>query len=450
MRDSLEIEETGDSDVDVTVEVLDPSKVTGLTYQLGFDYDSTQSMARWYITRRSLSFQDTAIRGEWTGYDSKGRLWLQNEKHYVDGLEVSLKSMSFSTPQVIHGWEQTVNVIPDSSWVASYPAVSPGGVDSLMLVDGDTLSITEFFYPSERWDIPDFTIREEIDQAWFDFVQVATHSIHRNPNYGSLGIWGDRVSDIPNVGGGSEELEFLQSDLELRFTEQGQKATKYQRRQTDTLITIPFEVWDIERNIQLSVAVKDNNGSGGIQDTSLDNWENTLDLDWVILFDRDYATYSDTIQPLLNNPYSGWVWQFMEGSLFSIGDVVRLHFINPIDPEVDVFQWSTSNLGTSYDEDALDQIQVFPNPYFGYHTDQTTASGPYVTFSNLPEGECAIRVYSLGGHLVKRIDHDSGSYENWNLLNEHNHRVASGIYIVHIEVPDLGNRILKLAILQSE
>ena len=73
-----------------------------------------------------------------------------------------------------------------------------------------------------------------------------------------------------------------------------------------------------------------------------------------------------------------------------------------------------------------------------------------MTFSNLPEGECTIRIYSLGGHLVKRMDHISGSYENWSLLNEHYHRVASGIYIVHIEVPDLGNRILKLAILQSE
>jgi len=34
------------------------------------------------------------------------------------------------------------------------------------------------------------------------------------------------------------------------------------------------------------------------------------------------------------------------------------------------------------------------------------------------------------------------------LLNENSSPVASGMYLIHVEIPDLGNRILKLAVFQ--
>jgi len=442
VRDTLEVEHTGNSDVKVTVDVLDPSALTGLDYKLGFDYDSTAALARWHVTRRSSSFQDTALRGDWTDINWFLDRNYPGEKVYLDGFELSMDEIGFLPPRKNHSWDQTVNIIGDSSWVESYLAVSPGGVDSLLIVDGDTLSLDEFFDTESRWHYPAYHIREAGLQTWFDIPRERTHKVIIQAF--------SRLADIPNIGGGSDDPDFLQSDLEIRFTEGGQKATKYQRRHNDSLITIPFEIWDIERNFQLCIGIKDNNKSGGIQDTSWEDWEERLDLDWVIVFDRDYETYADTLQPLSDNPNSSWVWQFNDESRFSVGDRLTLHFVNPINTSIDAWQWSTDVAGMSYDEDALDQIQVFPNPYFGYHTDQTTSSGSYVTFSNLPGQECTIRIYNLGGQLVRRFDHESGSYENWNLQNEHGHPVASGIYIVHIEVPDLGNRILKVAIFQPE
>ncbi|NQV42635.1 MAG: T9SS type A sorting domain-containing protein [Candidatus Marinimicrobia bacterium] len=451
VRDTLEVEQVGISDVDVTVDVRDPGQLTGLNYKLGFDYDSTQAKARWYVTRRSVSFQDTALKSDWHGLDWFPSQYYRGADLYLDGFELSIANMSFSRPRVNATWQQTVNLEGTTIDSLTLKAVSPGAVDSLFydlmgnqIVHIDTLVGHDYYYDYYR-------IEERSDGTYYILYHYKIHDVYIQAfasNFGAIG--GDRIADIPGVGGGSEDVEFLQSDIEIRFTESGQKATRYLRRANDTLITIPFEVWDIERDIQLCVGIRDNNKTGNIQDTSLVDWENTLDLDWVIVFDRDYESYADSLQPFYDNPYSGWAWQFNDESRFSIGDLLILQFVNPIDPAVDAFHWTTDVSGLSYDEEALDKIQVFPNPYFGYHTDQTTASGPYVTFSNLPEGECAIRIYSLGGHLVKRIDHDSGSYENWNLLNEHNHRVASGIYIVHIEVPDLGNRILKLAILQPE
>jgi len=253
------------------------------------------------------------------------------------------------------------------------------------------------------------------------------------------------------MGGGSDDPEFLQSDLELRFTDTGQNATR-NTRAVDMAWTqapgwIPFEVWDLEHNRQLCVGTADFNHSGGVQDTTLENWEQTLDPDWIFVYDRDYAVYQDTLLEMFDNPYSGWAWEFDPASKFSLGDVLQLHFLNPVEPGVDRYTWTTVS-ANRYDQASLEQIQVFPNPFLGYDTEMAGGSDPYVTISNLPSTGCTVRIYSLGGQLVRRIDHQSGSYEIWDLRNTHGAYAASGMYLVHIEVPVLGSKILKLAVFQ--
>ncbi|MBC8377508.1 MAG: hypothetical protein H8E26_15830 [FCB group bacterium] len=454
VRDTLEVEHNGQSEVLLTVDVLDPGQLTGLNYKLGFEYDSTEALARWHVTRRSVSFQDTATQSDWTDIDWYRDRHFPGEKVYIDGFDLSIDDISFQPPAYKKHWEQIKNVVADTSWVESFLAVSPGGVDSLMIVEGDTISLIDFLGPLEHhWDSYVFFIREEGTQTWFDIPREESHNVSIQAfasHFGAQG--GDRLADIPGIGGGSNNLEFLQSDLELHFTGSGQIASKYDSRtgHIPELTTVPFEVWDMERDRQLCVAFLDTDTSGVIQDTSKEDWEHTLGLDWVIVFDRDYATYGTQVDSFFDNPYSGWCWQFDDESKFSIGDVVSIQFLNPVKAGVDVYSWSTEVAGTAYDEDALDLIQIFPNPYFGYQSEQSSFSEPYVTMSNLPEQACTIRIYSLGGTLVRRFDHEVGTYEYWDLLNEHRWPVASGVYIVHIEVPDLGNKILKVAVFQPE
>ncbi|MBT4033176.1 MAG: T9SS type A sorting domain-containing protein [Candidatus Marinimicrobia bacterium] len=453
VRDTLEVEHIGNSEVKLTVDVLDPSQLTGLNYKLGFEYDSTLALGRWHVTRRAVSFEDTAIQSEWIEGFSSNR-YIKPLAFHIDGFEMTMDDISFQAPKFNHSWLQTVNLIQDTTWIVSYPAISPGGVDSLMIVEGDTISLRDFFGPLEHhWDTYAFFIREEGTQTWFDIPFEENHSVLIQgfaSNFGARGS--DRLADIPGIGGGSTNLEFLQSDLEIRFTEQGQLASLYDHEvaYVPTIVHVPFEVWDIKRNIQLCIGINDNNHSGGIQDRTTADWEHTLDLDWVILFDRDYEIYGSEVDSLFRSPYSGWCWQFNASSKFSIGDVVTIHFLNPVKAGVDVYKWSTDVIGTAYDEDALDMIRVFPNPYFGYQSEQSSFSEPFITFSNLPEKECTLRIYNLGGQLVKRFDHEIGTYEYWDLLNQHGWPVASGVYIVHIEVPDLGNKVLKVAILQPK
>ncbi|CUT07994.1 Por secretion system C-terminal sorting domain-containing protein, partial [Candidatus Kryptonium thompsonii] len=75
----------------------------------------------------------------------------------------------------------------------------------------------------------------------------------------------------------------------------------------------------------------------------------------------------------------------------------------------------------------------------------------YITFNHLPK-KATIRIFNLAGVLVKTINKDDDSqFARWNLRNEHNLPVASGVYIVHIDMPEIGaTKILKLLIVQEE
>ena len=95
---------------------------------------------------------------------------------------------------------------------------------------------------------------------------------------------------------------------------------------------------------------------------------------------------------------------------------------------------------------------MFPNPYYGVNARETNRLNKYVRFSHLPT-TATIRIFNLAGVLVKTLIHsDAGSqFHDWNLRNDANLPVASGIYIVHVDLPDLGKtKILKLAIVQEE
>jgi hypothetical protein len=97
------------------------------------------------------------------------------------------------------------------------------------------------------------------------------------------------------------------------------------------------------------------------------------------------------------------------------------------------------------------EINVWPNPYFAYNPEERTPLERQVTFTHLPEdGTTTIRVFNLAGELVRKMVHNDGTqYEVWNLTNNFNIPVASGMYIAHIETAS-GDKLLKIAVVQPE
>jgi hypothetical protein len=94
-------------------------------------------------------------------------------------------------------------------------------------------------------------------------------------------------------------------------------------------------------------------------------------------------------------------------------------------------------------QDALDMINVVPNPYNAFSEYERNKIDNRVKITNLPE-RCTISIYTTNGKLVQRIEKDSPvTYQDWILTNHANIPVASGIYLIHVEVPGVGDRVLK-------
>ena len=122
--------------------------------------------------------------------------------------------------------------------------------------------------------------------------------------------------------------------------------------------------------------------------------------------------------------------------------------VNPVNVN-DLYRFTTSKI--VYNEelaaDDVGKINVFPNPYYGGGGNEFNKYDRHVTFSHLPQ-RAVIRIFNLAGALVRKIDKDSpDQFIRWNMLTENYFQVPGGIYIVHIELPDLGRiKILKLAL----
>lgn len=103
----------------------------------------------------------------------------------------------------------------------------------------------------------------------------------------------------------------------------------------------------------------------------------------------------------------------------------------------------------------MNKIKAVPNPYYGFSTLDRSSSDKFVTFTHLPLN-CAIKIYTLNGDLIKTInktgtgDPTFNSTIEWNLQNEDRVPVASGIYVALVDAPNIGTKILKLAIFTSQ
>ncbi|MCB2205467.1 T9SS type A sorting domain-containing protein [bacterium] len=227
----------------------------------------------------------------------------------------------------------------------------------------------------------------------------------------------------------------------------------------------PFTVWDVtDKNNpqQLSWA----------QVESIDSPTHNNTFDPVVVTDREYLfildkPYSDTPDPVYTNYiltadaavmpilYAMWPIQtsIADGSPqpFTDGTIMRWVPNVPFD-DTDVFTFTTPK--ATYDnnlakEDVSD-IQVFPNPYLGSNQQELNKYQRFVTFNHLPP-RANFRIYTVSGSLVASFEKDDGSQlANWDLQNDNGLPVASGMYIIHIEMPDLNTeKVLKLGVVSE-
>ena len=124
----------------------------------------------------------------------------------------------------------------------------------------------------------------------------------------------------------------------------------------------------------------------------------------------------------------------------------------------DLFKFvaSGAEVNTAMAATQMDSIKVVPNPYVA--TAAWEPANPYnsgrgpreLHFTHLPR-KCTIRIFTINGELVDTIEHESDLNDgaaHWNMLTKDGLSISFGVYIYHIDAPDVGEHIGKFAVIK--
>ena len=123
---------------------------------------------------------------------------------------------------------------------------------------------------------------------------------------------------------------------------------------------------------------------------------------------------------------------------------------------------------------ALDLLNIVPNPYYAYSSYELMQSEPLVKITNVPP-RCDIRIYSLDGRFIREFKVNENYPDqvlngqarlgefghalaeaqirtsvDWDLRNFAGVQVGAGVYLVHVLVPGVGERVLKSFVVPRE
>jgi hypothetical protein len=214
-------------------------------------------------------------------------------------------------------------------------------------------------------------------------------------------------------------------------------------------VRVPFEIWNLDTDEQINALMWDRSGNPTVNGGAVWNQTNREYM-WVVSTPNTGAVVDPLSQAVTD--FGSWSVVFYR-TLFEIDDAVRLNYDNPIQIGSDTYTFSTtaSAYSSGLAQDQVGQINVFPNPYYGFSSEELNKYNRFVTFNHLP-AQANVRIFNLAGVLVRSLEKtDQGQFMYWDLNNEYGLPVASGLYIVYIDMPELGTtKVLKVAIIQED
>lgn len=101
------------------------------------------------------------------------------------------------------------------------------------------------------------------------------------------------------------------------------------------------------------------------------------------------------------------------------------------------------DISTENGRKSMDLVNVVPNPYRAYSEYENSPIDSRIKITNLPP-ECTITIFDMAGNLVKKINKaDEATFVDWNLKNDDNVPISSGLYLIHVKNKDLGEKIIR-------
>jgi len=173
---------------------------------------------------------------------------------------------------------------------------------------------------------------------------------------------------------------------------------------------------------------------------------------WTIRFDAKFTVDTvwvngvptlDTTASTIDPPQAGDIYLIKTRKPFRDGEKFR-------------FSISGADSSNALAEEELSDIYVVPDPYV------VTASWEPQNYFKFGRGErklhffnlpsiCTIRIYTLNGHLVDTIEHQSTAddgMEAWDLLSSEGSEISFGIYFYHVDAPGVGTHIGRFSVIK--
>lgn len=236
------------------------------------------------------------------------------------------------------------------------------------------------------------------------------------------------------------------ADYEITFSDTPQDTCFIQSPPIYTRFPVNFKVWNKTEQKYSKVAVKDNDGSGnlsiGDQIQILEFQGSVAQTNVRFAWNLSYDVPFDP-NATLQYPANGDKYVITTTKPFKTGDK---------------FLFSTQGvvIDNNLAKNQLGKVDVVPNPYLGAATwerrnlNSTGRGDRKIDFINLP-GECTVRIYTITGQLIKTLVKSStfsdGSL-SWNLVTDDGMDAAYGVYIYHVDAPNVGEHIGKFALIK--
>ena len=480
---------SGTSDGSATVTVVDPTSTTGAEYAVRFATDGDGNTV-WNLVNTTSGATILNNMADQSG-----------TANYIgsDGIEVSVSG----PPNGMKDWGAPA--LPYLQWKESAEAADLTGDGVINAADhaeaAHQSSATRWYTwagagdwgaegflgaitgdPNNQWFAPTTVTPDRLRTVELRFTTVNTEEGENqykpvDPNNENVS-WGYRYlrgagADPP----AQEEMTTTQVPWDVSkyiVNTEGPGVYVYQDR-----VPVALSAWDIESDPprRLEVAFLENNAPGGLVNGAygpalysvVTNISGAGPREWLFIFDLDYTdpTQGENSDILLNNglipdasagednlPFMWIVFadRRQEARFPQDGDTF-LMVANHVNTTDDQFTFTVPGSEASDDFLAEDikKINVFPNPYLGANTAETSRYSKFVTFSHLPP-KAVIRIFDFSGTLVRTIEKDDpAQFTRWDLNNENQLPVASGMYVAHIQLPDVGkSKIVKMAVVQEQ